>query len=333
MAQVSNNSLLRWIDGLENVEFINLGIVGIQNLRNIASVRVDWGLIRAVVSVWDRNVHVFRFGMQELCPTHEDICTMLCIFHDGPMFKPTLKDGYDKAMSHLIGVPKKSLSHYRDSSSIFIPKLVETFSANRHLDQEYLRCSQNALALCVYSVFLFPGRSKSSDLIPLYFIDLVDQVRKGANLAPTVLAELFDSLDTACLFPQSDFMGSSVILYVWLVDRVRILGPPPVSRPSPWMRSFNTREVLVSFDDPFSWAIWLQGHKSTDIEWTLPWPPIPSAVLATFGHNCIRIMGFKSTSFYLPQRILRQYYGAQYHIPTMDVTVADSFRPEPLNTS
>ncbi|XP_077250468.1 serine/threonine-protein phosphatase 7 long form homolog [Tasmannia lanceolata] len=329
MAEVSNNGLLAWINGLQQVEGINLGMVGLCSLRNLATVCVDWGLIRTAISCWDPELHVFRFGMQELCPTHEDICMMLCISPDRPLFKPSFKEGYDEALSRLIGVPQKSLAHYRQASSIFVHKLVQVFSPSRELDKEYRRCRENALALCAHPMFLFPGRLESSDLIPLYFVDLVDQVREGANLAPTVLAELFDSLDSACRSTGSDFSGSSVILYVWLVERLRILAPPPLPIRA-WTRSFNTREVLLSFDGRDSWAIWLEGHESKDIEWTLPWLPISSVVFETSGQKCVRIMGFQSTSFYLPLRILRQYYGAQHYIAMMDVSVPDSFRPQPL---
>ncbi|XP_077222715.1 serine/threonine-protein phosphatase 7 long form homolog [Tasmannia lanceolata] len=329
MAEVSNNGLLAWINGLHQVEGVNLGTVGLCTLRNIATICVDWGLLRAAISCWDPDSHVFHFGMQELCPTHEDICMMLCISPDGPIFKPSFKEGYDKALSRLIGVPQKSLRHYRQASSIFVHKLVQVFSPSRELDMEYRRCRENALALCAYLMFLFPGRSESSDLIPLYFVDLVDQVRQGANLAPTVLAELFDSLDSARRSTGSDFLGSSVILYVWLVERLRILAPPPLPRRA-WTRSFNTREVFVSFDDHDSWAIWLKGRESKDIEWTLPWAPISSAVLETSGQKCVQIMGFQNSSFYLPLRILRQYFGAQHHIAMMNVSVPDSIRPQSL---
>lgn len=63
--------LHNWMLSLSSLEKISFRRYGIDSLFSLRGVKIEWDFLRAAACFWDPIDHVFRFNMEELCPTHE----------------------------------------------------------------------------------------------------------------------------------------------------------------------------------------------------------------------------------------------------------------------
>lgn len=91
-----NQALLHpWLDSLHGLGWLNFWGHCLYALKHLREVAIRPDLLLALVHFWDPEVHVFRFGIQELCPTVEEFHAYLGS-HDSeepivPMIRESMK--------------------------------------------------------------------------------------------------------------------------------------------------------------------------------------------------------------------------------------------------
>lgn len=75
-----------WFESMSGIEWLNFRNHKLNSLRFLRQVPIRHELLHAAVLFWDPDVHVFRFGEQELCPTIEEFHLYLdCHNSDEPV--------------------------------------------------------------------------------------------------------------------------------------------------------------------------------------------------------------------------------------------------------
>ncbi|KAI8568361.1 hypothetical protein RHMOL_Rhmol02G0192300 [Rhododendron molle] len=103
-----NQALLRpWLDSLKGIDWLNFRGHRLYALRHLREVAIRHVLFLAAAHFWDFEVHVFRFGSQELCPTVEEFHAYLGS-HDSaepvvPMIRERMKNILKAKLGGVIG--------------------------------------------------------------------------------------------------------------------------------------------------------------------------------------------------------------------------------------
>ncbi|KAL7212476.1 hypothetical protein ACSBR2_015213 [Camellia fascicularis] len=69
----------------------------------LSKVNINWPFLRAAAQSWDPNVHVFRFGHQELCPTFEEFEALLEVHPCTDLVHPTTLVSYLRLLEEVCG--------------------------------------------------------------------------------------------------------------------------------------------------------------------------------------------------------------------------------------
>ncbi|GMY19911.1 hypothetical protein FCV25MIE_15150 [Fagus crenata] len=75
---------------------------------------MDWDLLHASLKFWDREDHVFRFNLDEICPTIEDFLAILGADSSLPTVIPTLQNSYTSSMGKLFNPPTTIILRIED---------------------------------------------------------------------------------------------------------------------------------------------------------------------------------------------------------------------------
>ena len=74
---------------------------------------MDWDLLHASLKFWVPEDHVFRFKIDEICPTIEDFSAILGVDSSLPAVIPTLQNSYTSSMGKLFN-PQSHSHHFED---------------------------------------------------------------------------------------------------------------------------------------------------------------------------------------------------------------------------
>jgi len=85
---------------------------------------------------------------------------------------------------------------------------------------------RRALCFCLVQRYLFEGMLGKSALGDMRLMSLVEQVEGGRTCAHIVLAETIYGLDLKKWGRERAFLGSPIMLQVWLMEHLNLLEPP-----------------------------------------------------------------------------------------------------------
>ncbi|XVE98632.1 hypothetical protein REPUB_Repub03eG0123300 [Reevesia pubescens] len=125
----------------------------------LLSVKVDEQLIRAMLWFWDPSYKCFTFNKNDMVPTLEEYSALL--------FNANLK-GNEESEGISYGFLKKFM--------------------NQHAEEERIK---DIFTLAVYGLVIFPRASTNIDVAVVAFID---QIGRGMNPVPAILAETYRTL-------------------------------------------------------------------------------------------------------------------------------------------
>ncbi|KAL7174641.1 hypothetical protein ACSBR2_033811 [Camellia fascicularis] len=86
------------MDSLDGAECVNFRSYGLNSIFLFCKLNIDFPFLSAASWFWNLNVHVFRFGHQELYPTFEEFEALLECLLMVDLVRPTPLIGYPKLL-------------------------------------------------------------------------------------------------------------------------------------------------------------------------------------------------------------------------------------------
>ncbi|KAH7839767.1 hypothetical protein Vadar_008555 [Vaccinium darrowii] len=335
---VSFSALMRpWLDDLDGLDWLHFRGHRLTSLRYIRDVSIRPELLRAATQFWDPEVHVFRFGLHELCPTVEEFFAYLGGFDLAEPIVPLYGVGFAPVLSSKLEISNNAAKSLIRGGFLNIPRLIEGFRSNNF-----------ALCLCLLAAFLFvqsDGQASSS------LVGVAMQIEERKDVAPMVLAETLMGLDGVHAGRTDVFEGSPLLLQVgfslsspfsgfslvpilpqrsvqsclrlltcflsftqlWLCDKANLLEPVPRNQVHE-TQGFVIRNFKEVFDGVGGWIRVLSQLTEEVISWRLTWIDLPNMAISNMGRQRVILAGLTRWTFYIPNRILRQL-GARQVLP------------------
>ena len=208
-----NQALLRpWLDSLEGIDWLNFRGHRLYALRHLREVAIRPVLLHAAARFWDPEVHVFRFGSQELCPTVEEFHAYLGSHDSAEPIIPMIRESMKNILKARLGVSGNAAEFLTRGNVINIVQLYERFSPPGNLtDFEHQGRRMMACCICLLAAFLLvPSIGQPSSLL----VGVAAQIEARKDVAPLVLAETLMGLDAVHAGRTRVFGGSPLLLQV-----------------------------------------------------------------------------------------------------------------------
>jgi len=197
---------------MEGVDWLNFRAHGLYSMRHLRNIRLRPELLRAAASLWDPQVHVFRFGEQELCPTVEEFRAYLGGFGSGEVIVPPVRENIPKVLASSLGLNDGIARYLVSHGRLNVMRLIEMFSPlGDSADVTYQTRRMTALCMCLLAAyFLVPSDGHVSSAL----VSVAMQIEARKDVVPMVLAETLMGLDKVRSGETGTFGGSPLLLQV-----------------------------------------------------------------------------------------------------------------------
>ena len=315
MALVFMDCLESFISKMDFVSRNNFNSFKLHSLFSIKGVRREWDLLRASFNFWDPEDHVFRFHLDEICPTIEEFSAILDIDQHLPFAVPVLKRSYHETLCEVLGLPLPIVMKMLESRGLNLRLLLE--EAQTKVPSSVLESHQKLSALAMAFIGDFLLSSPHSEFADVRISTLIPQLLQGKSIVPIILAETLNGLDAVVRGETSILLGSPHVLQLWLMDRLALIAPPTVAiyKPKHYKTRSLTRPDLQSEKD---FLVELCRRTGKHIRWSCPWWQCGLPILRSPGRDHVSVFGLGSNSFYRGDRVFRQF-GLRQHIPAEGV--------------
>ena len=138
-------------------------------------------------------------------------------------------------------------------------------------------------------------------------ISVMNQMKDGDILVSLILVETLLGLDVVFHGGETqNFLRSPLTLQIWLMEWLGMIAKPTTNNYGP--RSFLSRAVIKTECQVESdWVKFLNKKSSTLIQWNYYWWKCPSPLLRSSGSDHIFLVGLRRATFYMEDRLLRQF--------------------------
>jgi hypothetical protein len=186
-----------------------------------------------------------------------------------------------------------------------ITLLPSFFSLPHPENARYMEKREFALALCLFSKYFFVCRR---GFIDINLIDVVFQAYlKKANIVPIILGETLHGLDHFSLGDEYGFnRGSPLLLHMWLQEHFQGVKPfeGTVYNPIAYgLRSFGSSFHRTAEE----WLMFFANVQTDEITWMPPHWRLKRFIVHSTSKTYVFLPGLRHTSFYLGNRITRQF--------------------------
>ncbi|KAI8530521.1 hypothetical protein RHMOL_Rhmol11G0065800 [Rhododendron molle] len=145
------------------------------------------------VHFWDPEVHVFKFGIQELCLTVEEFHAYLESHDSDHPIAPMIWESMKKLLKTKLGVSSGATDFLIQDGAIKILRRFEMFNPPKDLtDFKYQGHRITACCICLLTAFLLV--SSFGEPISL-LVGVAAQIEAHKNVAPLVLAKTLMGLN------------------------------------------------------------------------------------------------------------------------------------------
>jgi len=174
--------------------------------------------------------------------------------------------------------------------------------------------------LCMMAQFLFHDYNDGPNDV---LVNVALQVERRHNPTILCLAETFHGLDRAKREGVPFISGSPHLLQLWLIERLQ-LAPYPVS--SVRIKIFHPgRTILLMHSTTDNWHTWMQKLTPSALDFNGAWYSATRSVFSLGQHAWVWLIGLRTSSYYFPNRIMRQFGHPQE-------VLTGTFPRPPLNT-
>ena len=202
-----------WLDTLNPTEWFNFknrfGLGALKYLRDF-EIRPD--LLHAAVRYWDPELHVFRIGCQELCPTLEEFGKYLECRSTLQYAIPKFRTSFARTLRDHMGVTAGKANRLLQENQLDIRQIIMDFTpAVGGAPVMRPPSFYFALCLCLLGAFVFvPGDGQVNRQI----VEVAVQMGERKNVAPMILAETLLGLDAVKNESTDNFGGCPLALQV-----------------------------------------------------------------------------------------------------------------------
>ena len=290
--------------------------------------RVDHGLLEALVSFWDPTHCCFSVGEVDLIPTLEEYAGLLQLdspFSETPVI-PIQSPRSNRVLEKYLGLTSVVLRSeiirleetWRKANisldllakyfswSDFPVELARAFIAGK---QGWPKFRVNAFKIAFAGIFLFPTYADRIDLgvIPLIFSE-------GRSIIPAILCETVRSLPFCKIRGEGVPMFCTQLLQLWFCSHLQHF----YRLQTPYHFERYTVKQTVKIALPFTsnsrdWALYLLDLPLSEWAWKVTWGPavwMPWTHCALF--DGVPLPGVWGCTGYYPSLALRQFGGVQY---------------------
>jgi hypothetical protein len=215
MASLDPSIINTWIASLENIDWFNFRGLGLNALRHLHTFPICQDILRAAVRCWDSELHVFRFGMQELCPTVEEFQAYLGGNAFADPVIPPIRQNYANILSRKLGLGNGAARFLIRNETLNILRLFADYSPTGDLlDFTVQNRRMFALCMCLLALYLLvPSDGHPNSAI----VGVAAQIEQRRDVVPLVLAETIMGLDAVKTGRTDTFAGSPLLLQVWFI--------------------------------------------------------------------------------------------------------------------
>jgi len=229
------------------------------NIRRVSLWRnrpIEWNLLMAAVQFWYPEDHVFRFGLDEVCPTYEEFSAMMGI---NPSVAAALPEFSRSPRDLLAGLLRISPSAARSlvvGGMISLPAVLQSV----HLREVGDAGHSGAVVLGLVSKLLLVTGEL---LVDPQLAAITSWMSYRRNPAAVILAETLNGLD-AWREGRSDFLrGIPVMLFMWLSERLRLVALPEY--PLSAVPNFFSRHFFIFGQDVAGWENWFVENGARNL--------------------------------------------------------------------
>lgn len=309
---------------MERMNFVSYGM---NSLFWLKKVPLKPQILNAAIHHWDPDLHVFRFGLQELCPTVEEFHALLGCKSREQVVVPRQLISPSKTLKDLLGLRLKDAGDLVKGGELKVLDIIDKFQANGNKDDKvYQRKRQIAISICLLARFLLV--SADGKFSPK-LVDVAAQVVEGKDFVPMVLAETLLGLDKVHSKASMSFAGSPLLLQMWLFDKVNLLEKVVIPKGREYYyakfyaRNYDSR-LIKHHDTVEGWKQWFSTLMANDINWLCSRSVVPDMAIKNMNFKRMAIVGLTSFTFYIPCRFLRQL-GNDQGLPPVELE--PSFNP------
>jgi hypothetical protein len=215
MAALDPSVINTWVASFENIDWFNFRGLGLNALRYLHTFPIRQDILHAAVRCWDSELHVFRFGLQELCPTVEEFQAYLGGRAFADPVIPPIRQNYADILSRKLGLGNGAARFLIRNETLNVLRLFADFGPTGDLlDFAVQNRRMFALCMCLLALYLLvPCDGHPSSAI----VGVAAQIEQRRDVVPLVLAETIMGLDAVKAGRTNTLAGSPLLLQVWLI--------------------------------------------------------------------------------------------------------------------
>ncbi|KAL7163305.1 hypothetical protein ACSBR2_039409 [Camellia fascicularis] len=179
----SRDNLSIWMDSLDSVEHVKFRSYGLDSIFPLRKLNIDLLFLRTDTQFSNSSVHVFRFGLQELCSTFEEFEALLECPSRADLVWPTPLTSYPKLLSEIYELPSGKAKACNQNSKLLVITLIDKF-------------------------IVVPSNGVVSPIL----VDVAKQVMDERSFIGLVLAETLMGLDEVRASKTAKFGGNPLLL-------------------------------------------------------------------------------------------------------------------------
>ncbi|KAI8547641.1 hypothetical protein RHMOL_Rhmol07G0211300 [Rhododendron molle] len=182
-----------WLVQFLSIDWLNFQSHGLASFRYLRHVPLRPALLRAALHFWDPDVHVFRFGDDEMCQTVEEFQAYLHTFASPTLVVALHQVSMPGLLASSLNISRGLANTILEDGQINIMCLIERYSPDDDLEDEAMQARCHfALVICLLAAYLFiPVDGRVSPLL----VSVAAQMGTRRNVVPLVLAETLMGLD------------------------------------------------------------------------------------------------------------------------------------------
>ncbi|KAI8542702.1 hypothetical protein RHMOL_Rhmol08G0159400 [Rhododendron molle] len=187
------DSLWPWLTQFLGIDWLNFQYHGLTSFRYLRHVPLRPTLLRAALRFWDPDVHVFRFGDDEICPTIEEFQAYLRTFVSATLVVPPYQVSMSGLLETALEISRGLPNTLVKGGQLNVMRLIERYSPDGDLEDMAVQAQRHfALVICLLAAYLLVSADgRVSPLLVSVALQMADQ----KNVIPLVLAETLTSLD------------------------------------------------------------------------------------------------------------------------------------------
>lgn len=199
-----------WLEAFVAGDWLSFRSHELAAFRFLRNVRLHPKLLKAALRFWDLDVHVLRFGDNELCPTVEEFQAYLQGFASSVIVVPPYRKSMPKLLKSYLNISGGAAKSLLSSSQINVMRLMEWYGPKGNTKDTAVQARrQFALAISVLAAYMLvspDGRVNPS------LVSVAAQMGTRRNVVPLVLLETLIGLDLVYTGQRNTFSSSPLLL-------------------------------------------------------------------------------------------------------------------------